>query len=235
MPDTIQKIDRSTMIEQMKKALTLEPAKTVAITIDIQRGAFDAELGTLAVPMDEVKRVLAGTRELLPALRSRGVKVIHVTSQWYLFERERTHPFVLALNAAKLSLTPHAKSDMVHHKIVGSKGAEMMPDLGPEPDDLLVDSKRRFDSFYGTNLEVLLRMLKADTVILLGANTNTCVQCTAFGAYNRDLKVIVAEDCVATAYGQDLHEFALDNVRRRLGWVLRNREILERVRTPQTA
>ena len=228
MPDTVQKIDRSVMIEQMKKVLVLDPAKTVAITIDIQRGAFDPEMGTLSVPADEVKRVLEGTRELLPALRAKGVKVIHVTSQWYRFEREATHPFVLALNAAKLSLAPQSKTDMINHKIVGSKGAQMMPDLGPEPGDLLVDSKRRFDSFYGTNLEVLLRVLNADTVILLGANTNTCVQCTAFAAYCRDFKVVVAADCVATAYGQDLHEFALDNVRRRLGWVLTNREIVEK-------
>jgi hypothetical protein len=27
-------------------------------------------------------------------------------------------------------------------------------------------------------------------------------------------------ECVASAYGEDLHHFALDNIRRRLGWVL---------------
>ena len=73
-------------------------------------------------------------------------------------------------------------------------------------------------------------MLKVDTVVLLGANTNTCVLCTAYAAYCRDLKVIIASDCVATAYGADLHEFALDNVRRRLGWVLTNREIADRMK-----
>ena len=67
-------------------------------------------------------------------------------------------------------------------------------------------------------------------MILAGANTNTCVQCSAFGAYNRDLKVVVAADCVASAYGPDLHEFALENVRRRLGWVLTNSEIAEKLR-----
>jgi nicotinamidase-related amidase len=66
-------------------------------------------------------------------------------------------------------------------------------------------------------------------VILAGANTNTCIQCSVFGAYNRDLKVVVASDCVASAYGPDLHEFALENVRRRLGWVLTNHEIAEKL------
>ena len=105
----------------------------------------------------------------------------------------------------------------------------MMPELGPSLNDLIVTSKRRFDMFYGTNLEILLRVLKTEAVILAGANTNTCMQCSAFGAYNRDLKVIVAADCVASAYGPDLHEFALDNVRRRLGWVLTNSEIAEKL------
>lgn len=228
MSGSVQKIDRTAMIEQMKKLLTVDPGKTVAITIDMQRGALDPELGTLPVPIDEVRRILTGTRELLPALRSAGIQVIHVISHWYPFERG-IHPFVRALDEAKLSLTPHARHNTAHHKLVGSREAQMMPELGPEPRDLLVDSKRRFDSFYGTNLEILLRNLKADTVILLGANTNTCVQCTAFAAYCRDLKVIVAADCVASAYGQDLHEFALDNIRRRLGWVLTNKEIIERI------
>lgn len=228
MTGSVQKVDRSAMIEQMKQQLTIDPTKTVAITIDMQRGGLDPELGTLPVPIDEVRRILAGTRELLPKLRSSGIQVIHVVSHWYPFERGK-HPFVQALDAAKVSLTPHARHDMARHKLLGSRGAQMMPELGPEAGDLLVDSKRRFDSFYGTNLEILLRDLKTNTLILLGANTNTCVQCTAFAAYCRDFKIIVAADCVASAYGQDLHEFALENIRRRLGWVLTNQEIVARI------
>lgn len=225
----VLKIDRSSLIDRMKELLVIDPARTAVITIDIQRGAYDPALGTLPLPADEAKRVMAGTLDLLASARKAGAHVIHVISHWYAFERAGTHPFVLALEEAKLSLSPHAQTNMKEHKIIGSPGAALMPELGPEPGDLLVDSKRRFDSFYGTNLEVLLRVLKADTVILLGANTNTCVLCTAFAAYCRDFKVIVASDCVATAYGADLHEFALDNVRRRLGWVLTNQEITQRM------
>jgi len=231
---TIQKVDRSAMIDRMKELLKIEPRRTALITIDIQRGAYDPAYGTLPLPASEVQRVVGRIRDLLPAARRAGIHVIHITSQWYEFERKHTHPFVLALEAAKLSLSPHAQTNMIEHKIVGTPGAELMPGL-QEPGDLLVDSKRRFDSFYGTNLEVLLRVLDVDTVILIGANTNTCIQCTAFAAYCRDFKVILASDCVATAYGQDLHEFALDNVRRRLGWVLTNEEILARIAVRQAA
>jgi nicotinamidase-related amidase len=222
------RVDRSAMIERMKQMLSIDPAKTAVLTIDMQRGALDPELATLPVPADECQRVLRGTKELLAMARSAGIRVIHILTAWHPCEIA-AHPFEQALVQAKQSLTPHAQSDYAHHKLEGSREAEMMPELGPDPKDLLVTSKRRFDMFYGTNLEILLRVLKIDTVILSGANTNTCVQCSAFGAYNRDLKVIVAADCVASAYGPDLHEFALDNVRRRLGWVLTNSEIAEKL------
>jgi nicotinamidase-related amidase len=218
------------MIELMKQMLTIEAAKTVMITIDMQRGALDPELATLPVPADECKRVIKGTQELLAMARASEVQVIHILTYWHPREIV-AHPFVQAIAEAKQSLTPHAQSDYAHHKLEGSREAEMMPELAPDPKDLFVTSKRRFDMFYGTNLEILLRVLKTEAVILAGANTNTCIQCSAFAAYNRDLKVVVASDCVASAYGQDLHEFALENVRRRLGWVLTNAEIAEKLRT----
>lgn len=220
------------MIERMKQMLSLDPVTTAVITIDMQRGALDPDVATLPVPAPEGRRVLAGTAELLAMARGAGMPVIHVLTWWHRTEIA-AHPFERALIDARQSLTPHAPSDYAHHKLEGSRAAEMMPELGPAPTDLLVTSKRRFDMFYGTNLEVLLRVRKVDTVILAGVNTNTCVQCSAFGAYNRDVKVIVAADCVASAYGPDLHEFALDNVRRRLGWVLSNAEIAEKLRAGQ--
>src|SRR5207302_2543809 len=81
-------------------------------------------------------------------------------------------------------------------------------------------------AFYGTDLDVLLRSLGTETVVIAGINTNTCVLCSAFDAFNRDLRVVVASDAVASMYGEDLHIFGLENLRRCLGWVLTTDEIL---------
>ena len=81
-------------------------------------------------------------------------------------------------------------------------------------------AKRTFDMFHGTPLDLLLGSMRKDTLLIAGCNTNTCVLASAFGAYNRGLKAVVLADCVASAYGEDLHEFALANIQRRLGWVL---------------
>ena len=56
----------------------------------------------------------------------------------------------------------------------------------------------------------------------MGINTNTCVLNTAFTASNKNYRTVVLSDCVASMYGDDLHEFGLQNVMRSLGWVVTN-------------
>jgi nicotinamidase-related amidase len=97
------------------------------------------------------------------------------------------------------------------------------------PEDYRVGSKRTFDMFYGTQLEILLRSLDVDTLLVAGCNTNTCVLASVYGAYVRNFKVVVLSDCVASAYGGDLHAFALANIQRRLGWVLTLDELEEKL------
>src|SRR5207253_11366747 len=103
---------------------------------------------------------------------------------------------------------------------------EVPSELAPEPGDCVIRSEKRLSAFYGTDLNVLLRSLGAQTVVIAGIHTNSCVVCTAFDAFYRDLRVVVAGDAVASMYGEDLHVFGLENLRRCLGWVLPTDEIL---------
>jgi nicotinamidase-related amidase len=77
---------------------------------------------------------------------------------------------------------------------------------------------------------MLLRTLGIDTVVLIGINTNTCDLCSSYETVNRGFKLVVISDCVASAYGQDLHLFALQNIARCLGWVLTIPEFEEKLR-----
>lgn len=223
-----QLVDRSDMIATMRQQLQLDPRRCAVVTIDMQRGALDPSLATLPVPDGERERVLAGAARLVKLARERRIPVVHVITHWYK-EELANHPFEQAMLAAKQSFTPTTPSDYAHHKLIGSRGAELMPSIGPEVGDFIVDSKRRFDMFYGTNLEGLLRALGVDTLLLAGVNTNTCVLASTFGAYSRDLRVVIVADAVASAYGQDLHVFALQNIQRRLGWVLTIDQLLEKL------
>lgn len=215
----VQTVDRSNMIQRMNQALALDPQSTAVVTIDCQRGNLDPEVASLPVPAAESTRVIDGTNRLLAMARSAGVSIIHVTT---VFEAPllATHPFEQAMVSLNQSFTPDRKSDFKRHKSPGSTEAQFVRSLDVLPSDMIVDSKRTFDSFEGTPLEALLRAMKKDTLLIAGCNTNTCVLSTTFGAYNRRFRVVVVSDCVASAYGEDMHHFALANIQRRLGWVL---------------
>jgi nicotinamidase-related amidase len=212
-------IDRSNMIERMKNALQLDPADCAVLTIDCQRGNLEPGIASLPVPEPECSRVMAGTNRLLKMARACGVAVVHASTVWES-PLLATHPFERAMLELKESFTPGNKSDFARHKSPGSVEGQLMPNLDVQPSDLLVDSKRTFDSFLNTPLEMLLRAMKRNTVLVAGCNTNTCVLSTTYGGYNRGFRMVIVEECVASAYGNDLHEFALSNIQRRLGWVL---------------
>lgn len=213
------RFDRGDMIRKLNDALTIDPATTAVLTIDCQCGNLDPTIASLPVPEAECKRIIAGLNRLIGMARVESIAVIHVDT---VYERPLlgTHPFERAMQQAKLSFTPHKQSDFARHKSPGSPEAALVPELDVREEDYRVGSKRTFDSFYGTQLEILLRSINVDTLLIGGCNTNTCVLATVFGAYVRGFKVIVLSDCVASAYGDDLHRFALSNVQRRLGWVI---------------
>jgi nicotinamidase-related amidase len=217
--DSVKLIDRSEAAERMNAALHLDPAKTAAITIDCQRGNLEPEIASLPVPDEQCERVIAGTNRMLGMARAAEIPVIHVYTV-YEDSLLGTHPFERAMLEAKQSFTPHRQSDFARHKSPGSVEGELVPGLDVRPEDTLVDSKRTFDMFYGTQLESLLRSMGRDTLLIAGCNTNTCVLASVFGAYVRGYRSVVSPDCVASAYGGDLHAFALSNIQRRLGWVL---------------
>jgi len=212
-------IDRSATIERMNALLEIDPASAAVLTIDCQRGNLEPEIASLPVPADECKRVIAGTNRLLATARRHGIAVVHVTTV-YESPLLGKHPFERAMLELKASFSPHAKSDFARHKSPGSIEGQIVPALDVQPSDIMVDSKRTFDAFLGTPLELLLKFMNKDTLFIAGCNTNTCVLASVFGAYNRGLRAVVISDCVASAYGEDLHRFALSNIQRRLGWVL---------------
>ena len=237
VPPTTPTVDRSAMLRSLNDALTIDPARTAVVTVDCHRGHLDPEIATMPVAPDAAARVVDRTAHLLRFARERGMAVVHVILRNRVLPdgtpEPLTNPFWRTVEAVNEQLTPELESTIARHNVVGSPQTELMPELGPEPGDLVVDTKRRLSIFRDTDLDITLHHLAVDTVILVGINTNTCVQCAAFEAMNRDLKVIVASDCVASMYGDDLHLLGLQNIARCLGWVLDVAEIVEKAGSPR--
>lgn len=93
------------------------------------------------------------------------------------------------------------------HLLEGDPGTEVSAALGMRPDDYFI-RKRRYSCFFGTELEILLKGLKAHTLILIGGHTDVCVHYTFVDAHQHDYFCRVVEDCVAGS-SLDAHAGAL--------------------------
>jgi ureidoacrylate peracid hydrolase len=82
------------------------------------------------------------------------------------------------------------------HCVEGSWGAQVIDDLEPNPDDIYV-VKRRYSGFFNTDLDVTLKDLKVDTLVICGVVTNICVRSTVHDAFFLGYTVIVPRDAVA--------------------------------------
>ena len=83
------------------------------------------------------------------------------------------------------------------HCLEGNPGTPVAAEeMGMRESDYFIH-KRRYSCFFGTELEILLRGLKAETLILVGCLTDVCVHYTFADAHQSDYYVRVAKDCVA--------------------------------------
>jgi nicotinamidase-related amidase len=89
------------------------------------------------------------------------------------------------------------KGRMKVHALRGTKGAEVVDDLKPEPTDMILP-KRRFSAFFKTDLDPTLRMLGVDTIVVTGITTEVCVLMTVMDGLSHDFSAIILEDCTAS-------------------------------------
>jgi len=100
------------------------------------------------------------------------------------------------------------KGRMKVHSLRGTKGAEVVDDLKPEPTDISLP-KRRFSAFFKTDLDQTLRVLDVDTIIVTGITTEVCVLMTVMDGLSHDFSVILLEDCSASR-SKEFHQGCLN-------------------------
>jgi biuret amidohydrolase len=207
--------------------LHLDPARTAVVAIDMHRGHLDPAVATLPLPAERCGPVIKRAAALFTDLRARGVPIVHVVTEYRDPEEIAANPFWKAAHDDP----GKARRGILRHNLAGSPGTEIIPELHDER-DVVVRSKKRYSVFQPTDLEFVLRRLGADTVILAGINTTTCVLCAGFEATNRDFRVVVAADAVDSMDGEEMHRFALRLMAAAIGWPQSNDEIL-RALAPQ--
>ena len=232
---TVDILDRSSLLTGLYKKLKVDPRETAIVTIDMHRGHLDMDVATMPAKPEDARRVIANAKQVLDFSRAAKIPVIHVVLVYRripgIGSEGMVSPFWKAMHAAQGEtdrLTPGRKSTVREHNVEGSPGTEIIPQLYRQG-DYVINNKKRLDCFYGTDLRQLLQTLGVKTLVLMGINTNTCVLDTSFTAFNFDYRVVVLADCVASMYGDDLHELGLQNISRCLGWVVSNEQFFDKI------
>lgn len=206
--------------------MKLNPQSTAVVAVDMHRGHLDPAVATLPLPAERGGALIARAAQLFSELRAIGVPIIHVVTEYRESGEIASNPFWRAIDADPNKV----RKGILRHNLAGSPGTQVIPALWAEC-DRRVSGKKRYNCFLATDLEFVLRGLGADTLILAGINTTTCVLNTAFEATNRDFRVVIAEDAVDSMDGEEMHRFALRLLAAAVGDVLPNQEILKALRS----
>ena len=91
------------------------------------------------------------------------------------------------------------------HAMKGSKGSEIIPELKPEKNDIVIEKKQYIAS---VELPETLKQMNADTLIFTGVSTDICVQNSVAQAYFSGYKTIVPRDCTASI-DEETYEYSL--------------------------
>jgi ureidoacrylate peracid hydrolase len=181
----------------------LVPGRTVIVHIDLQNDFLHDEghYGKSGIDIRHMQRVINPINALTAEARQRGVPIV--------WTRHGTKGVVDG--GPFMQHRPFLKDGGLRQNTWGYKIYEP---LGALPDDWYVE-KTRLSAFFSTNLDVILRGLKAKTVIFTGVLTNQCVAATSKDASFRDYMPIVVEECTGTTL-PNLHDPAVEMMR--VGW-----------------
>jgi nicotinamidase-related amidase len=162
------------------------PAHTAIVTQECQGAVVGPNAG-LAALAEEARRVaLPNITRLLPAARAAGVRVVHCVV--------RRRPDGLGSNHnAKIFAIGRGEVDI----LPGTPGAAVLPELGPEPADLILSRWHGVGPMGGTDLDAVLRNLGVSTIVVVGVSLNIAIPNVVMDAVNAAYRVVVPRDAVA--------------------------------------
>ncbi|GAC1317094.1 MAG: cysteine hydrolase [Acidimicrobiales bacterium] len=197
------------MVEPQARPLVLPATgRTAVVTMEMQRGV----VGDLAVLPDlaaEVARrgTAVATARLVSGARAHGVRVVHCTVE---YPADGAGGPTNAPLLAALARGPQ-------HLLAGAPAVELVPGLGPEPEDLIEARSHGVSPFGGTSLAATLGSLGIETLVVAGVSVNLGVFGLAVEAVNLGYRVVIPVDAVAglpTEYAADVLRHSLSLVAR---------------------
>ena len=209
--------------ETFARVLRLERGRTALLVVDMQRGFVEAG-EVMEVP--QARGIVPAIRSLLDGFRGKQLPVVFT---------EFTYSPAAALLVGELhpehrpapAGAPRGFGVPSSSCLEGDPSATTIGALAPQADELVV-RKRWYDGFAGTELDGALRARGVTSLVITGTMTDICVLATVVGAFNREYRISVVEDGVATLQ-PEIQRATLDIVGRAFGRVVQSKEVLDTI------
>ncbi len=198
----------------------IEPKLSALIIIDMQNDFCreDGHYGKCGRNLEDIKKIIPNLHRLINEARRRGVLIVYIQNTQLPNGASLSPPIIANM------LKRWKEESKLSYTVDGTWGQEIIEDLKPEKNDLIV-KKYRPSAFTGTNLDMILRSCLKETVIIGGVVTEGCVESTARDALMKDYYVVIAEDCIASA-SPITHENQLKVMKEIYHFVVPSTEIL---------
>ena len=170
----------------MSRPLELDPSTTAVVTMELQRGV-GGDLATHADLVAAIAPRLPNVAALCAAARSAGGRVVHATVSF--------RPDVeFTTNSPIQRASARANAELLAD---GSPGVELVAEIRPVADDVVVVRHTGMTPFNGTDLHAVLRSLGVGTVIATGVSVNVGILGLVISAADLGYRVVVPRDAVA--------------------------------------
>jgi nicotinamidase-related amidase len=164
----------------------VDPAITAVVTSELQNGVVGEHSPLPALAEAARPAVLAAGR-LVKAARSAGVTVIHGTAY------RRADGRGANTNARLFAAVQRSPAGLEP----GTPAVDVVPEIGVEPDDLVLTRTHGLNPMAGTDLDPVLRNLGIRTVVVVGVSVNVAVTNLVMDAVNHGYQVVLPRDAVA--------------------------------------
>jgi nicotinamidase-related amidase len=165
------------------------PGHTAIVTQECQGAVVGPNAGLAALAAEARREALPNIERLLPAAREAGVKVVHCLVQRRPDGLGGNH------NAKIFTIGGDSGGDIAITP--GTEGAELLPELGPAPTDLVLRRWHGIGPMGGTDLDAVLRNLGVTTIVAVGVSVNLAITNLCMDAVNKAYRVVVPRDAVA--------------------------------------
>jgi nicotinamidase-related amidase len=194
----------------------LEPSRTAIVTSEVQNGVVGTPSALPALAEAAAAEMLPNLRTLLPVARAAGVQVVHCTA-YRRDDAKGANRNARLFNGVKRSAVG---------LLPGTPAVEVVPDLGPEPEDLVLTRTHGLNPMGGTDLDPVLRNLGVTTLVATGVSVNIAVTNLVMDAVNLGYDVVLPRDAVA-GLPREYADAVIDNTLALLATVCTTADLLE--------